>query len=286
MSHPFCMRESWNASLWAPLILKPIKKGMQLSPTSRAAPATIWEWVPWAEKAWQPLKTCVSHGGLQCCIAKGSPVAVPTVLPAKLTSSSLEFGRGTLKGDLIFILYRAYLKKISHSSQQTYSDSLHLFNWHNTTRAYKRGLVAIPAPSLRRCPSRTANDPSQIAPAIYCDPPTMSHRIRDEGHMVGLHPSCPSHGPRTPSSPEWLTDPSPCTWAHAPLCWPQPDGQLNWAKSQLWGTTVHVSELLCQDLYHCTLFLGYGFPSNAETCFIVWTSAPNYKTQNGRFSAF
>lgn len=61
MSHPSPVHESWKASLWAPLVFK---KGIQLSPISRAAPAAIRNEVQWAEKARQPLETCVSHGGL------------------------------------------------------------------------------------------------------------------------------------------------------------------------------------------------------------------------------
>lgn len=231
MSHPFPMHERWNACLWAPLILKPIKKETQLLPTSRAAPATIWERSSMGreglaalgdlcESWWPSMLSCK----LQFCRCS------PQRCLQNLLPPAWNLGGEPQKGTWYSFYTEPTSRKFLIHPSRAYSDPLHLFNWHNMTRAYKRGLVVIPVPSLRRCPSQTANDPSQIAPAIYCDPPTMPHRIRDEWHMLGLHPSCPSHGPLTPSSPEWLTDPSLCTWAHAPFCWPQLDGQLNWAK--------------------------------------------------------
>lgn len=65
---------------------------------------------------------------------------------------------------------------------------MHLFHWHNMTEACKKGPLITPAPPLRRCPSQTAHGPFQTAPAIYCDRPTIFHRIRDEGHTLDLHP--------------------------------------------------------------------------------------------------
>lgn len=120
----------------------------------------------------------------------------------------------------------------------------------------------------------------------------MSHRIRDEGHVLDLHPSCPCCGTPTQSSPQWMIDSNTfglklCTWAHAPSCWLQPGGY--WAGNSSFLHMVHqcsyLGAPLLRPLLLHSLFLGCGFPSNTETC-RKWMSIHNYKTQNGELLCF
>lgn len=111
-----------------------------------------------------------------------------------LPFSGLEFGEEPQKGTSCWpCTVRTSRKFLIHPSRAS-RDPVQLFNWHTITRAHKRGPVITPAPSPIRCPSQTAHGPSQIAPAIYFDPPTMSRRISDKGHVLDLHPSCPCCG--------------------------------------------------------------------------------------------
>lgn len=196
MSHPSSKHARWNASLWAPLILK---KGLQLSPISRAAPAAIWEWSPMGregEAAFGDLREAWWPSGLSCkgqlrwCLH--SATCKTSFLPPAWNLGR-EPQKGTSCSPCTVPTSRKFLIHPSRASR----DPVHLFNWHNTTRAHKRGPVITPAPSPIRCPSQTAHGPSQIAPALYCAPPTMSHRIRDEGRILNLHPSCPCCGTLT-----------------------------------------------------------------------------------------
>lgn len=120
----------------------------------------------------------------------------------------------------------------------------------------------------------------------------MSHRIRDEGQKLDLHPSCPCCGTPTQSSPQWMIHSNTfgsklCTWAHALSCWLQLGGY--WTGNSSFLHVVHQSSyfgapLLTPLLLH-SLFLGCSFPSNTETC-RKWMSIRNYKTQNEELLCF
>ena len=199
-SHPSSVHERWNASLWAPLILKPLKKGIQISPISRAASAAIWEWSPVAEKAQQPLETCVSHGGLGGCLVKGNSLSVSTALPAKIPSflwpgilEEKNLKRGPHVHSIQCLLWE-YSSCIPAEFPETVCIYLIGITWPEHK---KRGPVITPASSPIRRLSQTAHSASQTVPAICCCPPTMSRRIRDEGQIQDHRPSCPSCGTLT-----------------------------------------------------------------------------------------